>query len=74
MEALHQRTEQARIFSEARINFITFTYIMNSHIGSFISYFIYGYTRRIGSGSLILVKCGAVVLLFFLPDLDKLRY
>ena len=34
MEALHPRTEQVRIFSEARINFITFTYIMNSHIGS----------------------------------------
>ena len=30
---LHPRTEQVLMFSEAQINFITFTYIMNSHIG-----------------------------------------
>ena len=42
MELEHPRTEQVLMFSEARINFITFTYIMNSHIGSFTAFF-YGY-------------------------------
>ena len=35
MEVLHPRTEQVLMFSEARINYITFTCIMNSHIVSF---------------------------------------